>query len=95
MKNRAIPGRPILPRVDMPKNSHIHRGLTPFFKSRNLQRESRLKEMFRINLIEHRLQRRPDLLYGMFTGDYSGKPAHIDRNDIRGESGDIDHLIPD
>lgn len=39
--------------------------------------------MFQINLIEHRLQRRPDLLYGMFAGDYSGKPAPIDRNDIR------------
>jgi len=83
MKNRTIPGKPIRPRVDRPTSSHIHRGLTPFFNQRDLQRDSRLKELFRLNLIEHRLQRRPDLLYGMFAGGSSGNPAPIDRNDIR------------
>ena len=83
MKNRTIPGRSMRPRVDAPANTHIHRGLSPFFRSRDAAHDSRLKELFRINLIEHRLQRRPDLLYGMFTGGASGITAPIDRTDIR------------
>lgn len=83
MKNRAIPGAPIRPRVDTPKNSHIHRGLTPFFKSRDLVRDSRLRSLLRVNLIEHRLQRRPDLLHGMYANGATGIIAKPDPNDIR------------
>lgn len=78
MKNSPLPGRPIRPRVDMPKNSHIHRGLTPFFRSRDLVRDNRLKEMFRMNLAGHRLSMRPDL-----SPDCSYRAANSDPCDIR------------
>ncbi len=83
MKNRTIPGHSMRPHIDAPVNSHIHRGLNPFFRSRDAARDSRLKMLFRINLIEHRLQRRPGLLYGMFTEGASGITAPIDCTDIR------------
>lgn len=75
--------RPIRQRVDEPQNSHIHRGLSPFFIARDAERHQRIKLLFRANLIEHRLRRRPELL--ATNGSYQA--LHCDANDIRKRHG--------
>ncbi len=82
-QNRTIPHPSIRPRVNMPQNSHIHLGRSPYFIPRAAVPDRRLKALFRINLINHRLSKRPELLSNV--GTWAAN--HNDPNDIRARHG--------